>query len=175
MSRGLTLFELLAALAVLGICFSLAASGFIRLRTGDAMTHSINNLAHAVHAARQRSLTTGSDIAICPSHSGQQCDSDANWSEGWLSFDNRDNDNPPQRDPDETILYATDEPANLRVEANRRAFIFRPFGLRSTNGTFIFCDRHRRLRPRALIISYTGKPRTSGTLSNGATPCCAVS
>ena len=30
-----------------------------------------------------------------------------------------------------------------------------------TNGTLIFCDRAGRARPRALVISYTGRPRVA--------------
>jgi type IV fimbrial biogenesis protein FimT len=47
-----------------------------------------------------------------------------------------------------------------KITANRRSFAFRPFEIRSTNGTLIFCDRRGPEFARAVIISYTGRPRT---------------
>jgi type IV fimbrial biogenesis protein FimT len=47
------------------------------------------------------------------------------------------------------------------LAGNRSAFVFRPFGKRATNGTLVYCDRRREAAARALVISYTGRPRVA--------------
>ena len=57
--------------------------------------------------------------------------------------------------------------ADLRLYANRDAFVMRPFGLRNTNGTLIWCDKRGAADARAVIVSFTGKPRSSLTTASG--------
>jgi type IV fimbrial biogenesis protein FimT len=118
-------------------------------------------LVHLVHQARQASLATGKDIVLCPSANGRNCVTDAQWDSGWLMFSNTDSDHPPDIDSGETILATEPAFTGLRVLANRSAFVIRPHGLRSTNGTLVFCSRQADIAGRRLIVSYTGKPRTA--------------
>ncbi len=59
------------------------------------------------------------------------------------------------------------------VTVNWHSFSFRTTTLRATNGTFIFCDKARRAAARALIVSYTGRPRVSRIDRNGNSYKCA--
>ena len=49
----------------------------------------------------------------------------------------------------------------VRVTANRRLFTARGTQKRTTNGTIVFCDRAGRTAAKALVISYTGRPRVA--------------
>lgn len=141
---------------------ALSGSGSWRAIAGSIhIRSSINKLVHAFYEARSQALISGSEVVLCPSSTGQSCEAGGGWEQGWMVFHNSDEDHPPQPDADESILNIAGPTPGLRISANRSAFVMRPFGLRSTNGTLTLCSRNRATRPRALIVSYTGKPRTA--------------
>ena len=89
-----------------------------------------------------------------------------------MMFVNIDRDLPAVRDDDEPVIkWSTVHPEN-RVIANRRSFSLRSTHLRATNGTFIFCDRAGRAKPRALVVSYTGRPRVAYENTRGQPYAC---
>ncbi len=169
---GTTLPELLVTLAVLAIAASIATSSFLTVRYNTLIRKQISELSHAIFLARRVALDDGTDIALCPSRSGHDCDYSAAWHDGWLLFANRDADDPAQVDSDERIIAVSAASPGLQVTANRRHFVLRPFGLRSTNGTFVVCDQLGAGRPRSLIVSYTGKPRPALTTAGGDPLVC---
>ena len=169
---AITLIELLIALAVLAIISIAAVPGFSSIIHNIRMNSSVNELAHSLQRARQNARVTGVATAVCSSTDGQQCQLNGHWENGWLVFANTDADEPPRVDPGESILDARGAVPNMRVYANRRAFTMRPFGLRSTNGTLIWCDPRGDKYARAIVVSYTGKPRISDTNSSGGHYSC---
>ena len=58
-------------------------------------------------------------------------------------------------------------------EQNRRGFTLRATQKRATNGTIVVCDRAGRARPKALVISYTGRPRVAFETTRGEPYVCA--
>ena len=44
--------------------------------------------------------------------------------------------------------------------------------LRATNGTFVVCDEAGRVPPRALVVSYTGRPRVAMETPRGEPYSC---
>lgn len=171
---GLTLIELLIALGLLGILATMATSSFAELSAKLRISSSINDLVHILHLARQESWRSGNDVVLCKSRELSDCQANAEWQDGWVLFHNLDQDNPPHVDPGEIILRQGRAESGVEVSANRRAFVMRPFGLRSTNGTLVVCNPQARLSARAIVISYTGKPRITDTHSNGNTVHCAL-
>jgi len=157
--RGFTLPEFLVLVTVLTILANLSVSGFTTLRNKFRMDNSINHLVRAFHLARHKSRLDASVVTVCKSRDGSQCHNDANWNEGWVVFSNTDADNPPQIDPGEAVLSTAGKTVSLQISANREAFHIRPYGKRSTNGTFRYCSPTTAIRQRAVIVSYTGKPR----------------
>jgi type IV fimbrial biogenesis protein FimT len=169
---GITLIELILALAVLAIISIATVPGLATLIYNVRMSSSVNELIHSFHSARQNARVTGIATAVCSSRDGKQCQTDNQWANGWLVFANRDADEPPQVDADELILDVHGPVRNMRISANRRAFILRPFGLRSTNGTLTWCDRRGSDHARAVVVSFTGKPRINSTaVGDGAINC----
>ena len=70
---------------------------------------------------------------------------------------------------DEPILAANPAFESGTIIANRADFVFRAFEARSTNGTLTFCDRRGSDAARAIIVSYTGRPRVA-TVTAGKKP-----
>jgi type IV fimbrial biogenesis protein FimT len=92
-----------------------------------------------------------------------------------MVFVNTDDDRPPNRALDEALLYFHAPQTTGSISANRRLFEFRPFGWRSTNGTVTFCDDRGNAHARAVIVSYTGRPRVAAEGPGGRALKCANS
>ena len=172
-SLGFSLTELVATLAIIGVLAGMAMGSFGRLIAELRISSNVSNLVHILHLARQLSWTTGQDVVLCDSTSGTQCSNAGNWHTGWLLFSNLDQDDPPRADPGEPVHQAGGPVANATITANRRAFVMRPFGRRSTNGTLTYCDKRGAPGARAVIVSYTGKARISREQANGDSLSCS--
>lgn len=88
-------------------------------------------------------------------------------------FENSNNNSPPTLDTGEPLLQQHRVSGDIQINSNRRAFTLRSTQLRATNGTIKFCDRHNRAASRALVISYTGRPRVSYQDSRNMAYVCA--
>ena len=159
---GMTVLELLLVLGIVAILALIAVPGLGRFVADLRMTTAVNAFVHAVHLARQEAHKRGTTATLCKSAGELQCDAHADWSDGWLVFINQDQDDPPHVDANETVLHVNSGFTNGRISANRNSFILRAFGKRSTNA-LVFCNRAADAVPRAVIVSYSGKPRISDT------------
>ncbi len=170
---GYTLFELLVTVVLVGLLLTLAIPSFGNILANNRLRGEVNALFHAVHLARKESVIRRQVVSICPTVNGSECGVRSGWSAGWMTFVNNDRDWPAVRDPGEPILriHRTD-PAS-RITANRSSFSLRSTELRATNGTLVFCDRTGRGKPRALVISYTGRPRVAYQNSRGQDYSCS--
>lgn len=171
MVRCMNIPEQLTALALLGI---LAASGGGlpgHLLADARRIEAINGLVHAIHLARTEAIKQGVDIVLCPSGGGGQCQPDGAWQDGYLVFANRDRDDPPRVGPGDAILQHGDA-FRGRITANRAAFVFRPHGRRAVNGTLRVCGEQGPSHARAVIVSYTGRPRTAPVSATDAAAAC---
>jgi type IV fimbrial biogenesis protein FimT len=172
LSRGLTLFELLVTLLLVATLAGVAVPSFARASANARIRTELNALFHAIHLARKESIMRRSVVSICPSKDGAACEASLDWSEGWIMFSNLDRDEPPRIDPDEPILQIYKSGPNVRISANRRGFTLRATEKRATNGTIVVCDGKNRVKPRALVVSYTGRPRVALTARNGQAYAC---
>ena len=89
-----------------------------------------------------------------------------------MVYVNLDDAYPPQRSETEPLLYAHDAEITGTVISNRPYYEFRP-GRRSTNGTIVFCDSRGAAAARAVIVSYTGRPRVARVDADGRPLKCA--
>ncbi len=171
--RGYSLYELLMTLALVALIVGLGLPSFSGLVARNRQHVEINALFHAIHLARKESIMRHRIVSLCPSLDGLNCEPGRNWSTGWLMFENTDKDEPPRRDDGEALLQAHVVGENIQIMANRRGFTLRATQKRATNGTFVVCDRADRTPPRALVVSYTGRPRVTQTTRRGDPYSCA--
>jgi type IV fimbrial biogenesis protein FimT len=171
-SQGFTLLELIVTIGLTALVLTLGLPSFGGLIANHRLRVEVNALFHAVHLAREESIVRRRVVTLCPTRDGFACERDLDWSAGWIMFVNKDRNGDGQRDPDEPILQRFIVDPATRIVANRMSFSLRSTELRATNGTFIFCDRAQRAAPRALVISYTGRPRVSRTDRRGRAYKC---
>ena len=170
--RGFTLYELVVTLGLVAILFALAIPSFAASLARQRQRVEIDALFHAVHLARKESVMRRKVVSLCPSFNGETCSPDRDWSQGWLMFENKDRDSPPRVDTGEPVLTRHVVAEGIKISANRRAFTLRATFLRATNGTFVVCDVSNRIAPKALVISYTGRPRVARRKTNGDAYSC---
>ena len=156
--RGFTLYELLLTLLLLSILASLGLPSFEAMLARSRQSVEINALFHAFHQARKESVMRRRTVTLCPSEDGHSCAANADWSSGWIMSQDPDSS---QVDADASILLSHRVGDRIRITANRRTFTLRATVRRATNGTIVVCDAQDRVRPKALIISYTGRPRVA--------------
>jgi type IV fimbrial biogenesis protein FimT len=171
--QGFTLYELLITTFLVSILAGLAIPSFADLLARQRQRTEIDALFHAVHLARKESIMRRKVVSLCPSIDGRACTPSRDWSSGWLMFENRDRDSPPRVDADEPVLLTHTTPRQVRIVANRQGFTFRATFLRATNGTIVVCEPKTRIIPKALVISYTGRPRVARHSPDGELYSCA--
>jgi len=158
---GYSLFELIITIGVVAVVISLGVPSFGKMVADHRLRVEVDALFHAVHLARKESVLRHRAVTLCPSRDGLNCLPGTDWSAGWMMFVNLDRDAPATRDANEPVLQRFVASTGNQVTANRSSFSFRTTELRATNGTLIFCDVARRAEPRAVVVSYTGRPRVS--------------
>jgi type IV fimbrial biogenesis protein FimT len=161
--RGFTLYELLLTLLLLAILASIGLPSFEAMLASSRQSVEINALFHAFHQARKESIMRRRTVTLCPSADGRSCAQRTNWSGGWIMT----------HDADASVVFAHRAGDGIRITANRRAFTLRATVRRATNGTIVVCDARGRIRPKALIISYTGRPRVALERRDGTPWSCA--
>ena len=173
---GLTLLELLFVVAIATTIMALGAPGFRGFLLDTRRTADINAFVLAVQLSRSEAAKRGRPIVLCNTTDRMNCaDNGQHFESGWMVFVNTDDARPPNRSPEEDLLYFHAPQMAGAISANRRLFEFRPFGWRSTNGTVTFCDARGHSQARAVIVSYTGRPRVSAEGPGGRLLRCAGS
>lgn len=171
--RGYTLLDVLITVALVAILAGMAVPAFGDLIRDTRRTTLINRFVHSIHLAKNEAIKRGHSVALCKIDRQQRCAGKGiSWHDGWMVFVNLDRDQPVRRDAGEPILLLNNPDPAVQIIGNRNAFTFRPFTRRSTNGTLVFCDTRGAEAARAVIISYTGRPRVSNLNARGRALAC---
>jgi type IV fimbrial biogenesis protein FimT len=172
-NRGVTLIETIASVAIAAIIGSIAIPSFVNLHRSAQRTAVVNDFVHDVFFARSEAIKRNSVVSICRSNDGKSCaNKAANWNGGWIVFENLDGDQPADTDPGEPIL-ARHAGVGGSFTSNRVSFSFRPYDQGDVNGTLVYCAAKDDLKnARAIIISHTGRPRTSDKDASGKALKC---
>lgn len=167
------MLELLLTITLVALILGLGLPSFDRLAARTRQGVAADALFHAVHLARKESIMRRQVVSLCPSFDGRRCSPGTDWSGGFLMFENRDRDEPPQLDRGEPLLHRHVPPEGLQITANRHGFTLRATFRRATNGTIVVCDQAGRVPPKAVVISYTGRPRVALRTPRGEPYSCA--
>ena len=152
-AQGLTLLELLVALALVAVLAALATPALEHLRLNASRATTMEGLLRAAWYARSEAVRRGSAVVLCPAGPGGGCvPQRESWGGGWVVA---------AADMPETPLRTGRGPRHARAAlvVNRDVFTFETRDRRSTNGTLAWCDPRGASAHRAIVISPTGRPR----------------
>ena len=102
--RGFSLLELLLTITIAALILGLGVPTFAKITARARQSVAVDALFHAVYLARKESIVRRRVVSLCPSFDGQRCAPGTDWSGGFLVFENRDRDEPPQVDDGERDL-----------------------------------------------------------------------
>jgi type IV fimbrial biogenesis protein FimT len=169
---GFTLWELLCALAIAGVILGAAVPAFSAFLLDARLKADVNAWVLAVQVARSEAFKRARAVMICRTVDTWSCAPATGPRAGWMVFVNLDDTYPPARSPAEPLIYVHMPALEGTIVGNRPYYEFRP-GRRSTNGTTVFCDRRGAASARAVIVSYTGRPRVDSRDGDGRPLRCA--
>jgi len=88
-SRGITLIELVVAIAILAVIVALAAPSMTGLIQNNRAAAGANELVTALNLTRSEALKRTRDVEICASDDQASCS--GNWRDGWIVRTSGDN------------------------------------------------------------------------------------
>ena len=162
-----SLLELVMTVAIAAMVLALAVPSFGDTLARQRQRAEIDALFRAMYHAKQASVVRHERVTLCASNDGERCLDSADWSGGWMMFENTDQDSPPQRDDNEPRLRFHAVHPDVEISSNRRNYTLRSTRRRATNGKLVVCDRTGRVPPRALVVSFTGRPRVASDTTRG--------
>lgn len=176
-SAGFTLVELLTTLSVASILMATAAPSFQSFLERSRMSTATNTFISHLHLARSEAIKRKRRVILCPSSDGVECIADyTQWAKGYILF--VDDDNNRLRNGSELLIrYVQDEGDGITIYSSsnyRRVVAYYPTGMAyGFNTTIRFCARTSQTNNRAIIISATGRPRLSKSMSDGGEIECS--
>ena len=170
---GFTLWELLCTLGIAGVAFATGVPAFRTFLLDARLTADVNAWVLSVQLARSEAMKRGRPVIVCKTDDTRRCGAaDLALDAGWMVYVNLDDEYPPHRSATEPLLYMHDPAITGTATSNRSYYEFRT-DRRSTNGTIVLCDERGSAAARAVIVSYTGRPRIARVDANGRPLRCA--
>jgi type IV fimbrial biogenesis protein FimT len=154
-AAAFTLIELMVGIAVAAILVTVGIPGFRDLILDNRMAAQINSLVADLSYARSEAVKRNSDVVLCKRNTaGTACAGTRNWHDGWIVW----------AESTGTVLRVRDalpagatipSPARNRIRFNGQGFS------PGSNVTFIFCDSRGHTKARGVVLSNTGRLRTT--------------
>jgi type IV fimbrial biogenesis protein FimT len=174
-----SLYDALVTLTVVSTVTAVAVPSFQQLISSQRMSGAVNSLVAALSLTRSETIKRGERAVLCPSSDGRACRSNSTggtaWEEGYLIYIDRNGNH--EFDADEMAVRTFGATEGLHIRSAYRDHVtYQPNGMASGSTiTITFCDKHGRGTPRAVIVSNSGRPRTSTrNASGGAISCPAA-
>lgn len=178
---GITLIELIIAIAIFAIMTSLAAPTYSKIAAQNRHTTSVNHLLYGVLAARQIAISQNTPVTFCAGNIETGCTGD--WDQHhWIVF--TDKNRSTTVDSGDQVLL--DEQLELLPETHlsvngpfRKAVIFQPTGFAEWPSGAFAAGRIRICTPHAKPLNTTdlvtiGSGRTVAESRNFTNECIAA-
>ena len=157
-SMGITVVELMFALAVVAMLCGFAASSVSAAVNASRTSNGLSNLIASLTRARNIAGTAGVDLILCPSRDGTSCSDGYHWENGWIVFQPHDGTN--ERSATDPIVLRQEAllpRVHLVSSSGRTRIHFQPSGGNlGSNATFTFCDGRGARAAQAYAMSNAG-------------------
>lgn len=157
--QGLTLIEMLIAIAIFSILVFVVAPNMQTMLSKNTITARINELSSIARFARFTAIDTTSQVVVCPSPDSSNCGTD--WDEPKIAFIDENNN---QTLDDEESLLAYLESNNNKVFSTgpEDPLVFDEYGAANMIDSIVICPYDANTsHARSLNINLLGKARVS--------------
>jgi type IV fimbrial biogenesis protein FimT len=162
---GFNLIELLIAICLLAIIVSLAWPSFGQASARTHLGSAESTVFASINNATNDSFLRGQRLVMCPSDTSRMCISGHEWSQGWIVFE--DNNENRQRDQDERLVQTQDAfESDLRMfsSVGRTRIVFQAGGANfGSNAHFKLCHPDYPGLSRSLYLANNGRTRVKAT------------
>ena len=159
---GLTLLELLVTLSIALILAFGVVPGFMDMVDRNRVTAGLNDFITRLHLTRSEAIKHRYRAVLCPSTDGKTCLKTGDWHKGIMLFD--DNNRNSKLDGSDRIIRFQKTTPGITITSSRyrRKIIYQANGMSGgSNATVTFCGQRGTSHAMAVIISNTGRPRSS--------------
>lgn len=85
-SQGVTLIEILIALAIIAVLMAIAVPSYRYITYSSRVASEINSMTGSLQFARAEAIKQGLPVTVCASTTGTSCSGSNSWSTGWMVF-----------------------------------------------------------------------------------------
>jgi type IV fimbrial biogenesis protein FimT len=170
--HGITLAEMLVALAVLAILIPIGVPQLTGVANSMKLTSASNMLLSHFHLARSEAIKRNNRVVLCKSSNGASCAASGGWEQGWIIFVDANN-NGVHEETEAVVLREQPLTGRLRLTGNQtvaRYVSFAPNGATKLTGgsfqagTLTVCNESQEpSEARQIIINAVGRPRVQRT------------
>ncbi|MDY6943110.1 MAG: GspH/FimT family pseudopilin [Pseudomonadota bacterium] len=174
MSKGFTLVELIVVSALVSILLAIASPSVAALIGDNRLSRAHNELLTHLRTARQTAVYHQTSTVVCATGGTPDCDKTDQWELGWMTFTDpngdeqcRDSDLDGRCDDDggRIIRVAESLPPGIRLRKTRTSIAYLRFDAAGAaggiNARFFVCDGRGEPYAKSLVISATGRVRTT--------------
>lgn len=163
--KGVTVIELMVAVAVLAVLASVAVPSYrFLVIKNDIASHS-NRLLATLLYARSESAKRNLSVSVCWSASGTTCGGTVSqgWDDGWIVFVDTGADGSFHTATDTIIRIEGPVSGGTSLKSSYANFVrYEPTGSSNTFGSFTLCSEDNDPQfTRQLDVSGSGRPRIS--------------
>lgn len=160
-SRGVTLIELMVAVAVLAILALVAVPAYNEVVLGSRLTSLANSFVSSLSLARSEAIKRNALVTVCKSADGASCTNDGGWQQGWIVLAGTT-----------VVQYQQALPTGLSLTGDAgvaNSVVYHPSGmLNSASGILTLCRATPTVATtqRKISLTQTGRPtvtKTTGT------------
>jgi type IV fimbrial biogenesis protein FimT len=170
--HGISLIEVVLALAVLAVLAGIALPAFADVRLRAQFASAELALGETVLLANRLAVSGGSAVVLCPARTSGECEAGSDGSGGWLSFVDLDGDR--RFGPHDVLAQRHDGySADIALVSNmgRQRVVFHSRGDNAgSNLSFVVCSRTRP-QGRRLALSNGGRLRSAAVAPEHIEAC----
>ncbi len=159
--RGLTILEIMIAVAVLGILLAVGIPSYAHVTISNRLTSDTNDLVGSLQFARSEAITRGETVTVCSANASlDACSGGGDWTSGWVILDAAAN--PIRVHPALTQNVAVE----VNVQNGVGAVVFNRNGFSTNARTIRLCGpRGDARRIRGVVVSPDGRIRLAADLN----------
>lgn len=158
------MIEILVTLSIAAIFVAIAVPSYRSIINRNSVAAQVNDFLADLNYMRSEAISRGVPVRICKSNNTQGCTTSGGWQQGWVIFDNADNNDTPAANEiirARNALQGGTQIAGNRNVANAIEFDANGFAINS-NGTLAFCDAENG-NATNVVISTSGRTRSEET------------